>query len=238
MGKISGSTKLKRQMAPAFWQIGRKEKRFALTVSSGTHPLAKSYPLAILLRDILRVVNTMREAKQTITSGEIKVDGIGRRDIHFPVGLMDVIEISSSDAVYRMVPKDGLIVSPVEIPKDEKNLKLCKVTRKVTISGKKLQYGFHDGRTLVDDQKINVNDTCLLTIPEQKVTNTIKLEKGSTALVISGDNAGIVGKVDDIRQGTFILPKRVLVAFEDRRVELPVDMVMAVGIDKPLIKIK
>ena len=238
MGKISGSTKLKRQMAPAFWQIGRKEKRFALTVSPGTHPISKSYPLAVLLRDVLKIVNNMREAKQVITSGEIKVDSIIRRDIHFPVGLMDVIEISSLDKVYRMVPKDGLIVAPVEIPKEEKSIKLCKVIRKVTISGKKLQYGFHDGRTLVDDQKVNVNDTCLLTIPEQKVTNTVKLEKGSIALVISGDNAGTVGKVDDIRQGTFILPKRVLVKFKDRMVELPVDMVMAVGVEKPLIKVE
>ncbi len=237
MGKIGGSTKLKRQMAPAFWQIGRKEKRFALTVSPGTHPLSKSYPLAIVLRDVLKIVNIMREAKQVIISGEINVDGIARRDIHFPVGLMDVIEIPSLGKVYRMVPKDGLIVTPIEISKEEKNVKLCKVTRKVTISGKKLQYGFHDGRTLIDDQKISVNDTCLLVIPEQKITNIVKLEKGSTALVISGENAGNIGKVDDTRQGTFILPKRVLIVFKDRRVELPVDMVMAVGMDKPLIKV-
>jgi len=238
MGKIGKSTKLKRQMAPAFWKISRKDKRFALTVSAGTHPRAKSYPLGIVLRDVLKVVNTMREAKNVITSGEIKVDGIVRKDIHFPVGLMDVIEIASLNKVFRMVPKEGLIVRPVEVPKEEKNLKLCKVTRKVTVRGKKLQYGFHDGRTLVDEQNVNVNDTCLLTVPEQKVTNTVKLEKGSTALVISGDNAGIIGKVDDIRQGTFILPKRVLVVFKERKVELPVDMVMAVGADKPLIKIE
>ncbi len=238
MGKMGGSTKLKRQMAPAFWQIGRKEKRFALTVSPGTHPISKSYPLGLILRDILKVAKTMRETKQAVISGEIKVDGVIRKDIHFPVGLMDVIEIPALDKVYRLVPKDGIIVTPVEISKDEKNVKLCKVTRKVTISGKKLQYGFHDGRTLVDDQKVNVNDTCLLTVPEQKVTNIVKLEKGSTALVVSGDNAGSIGKVDDIRAGTFILPKRVLVKFKDRAIELPVDMVMAVGVDKPLIKVE
>jgi len=225
-------------MAPAFWQIGRKEKRFALTVSPGTHPISKSYPIAIVLRDVLKIVSTMREARQVVTSGEIKIDGIIRRDIHFPVGLMDVIEISSPGKVYRMVPKDGLIVVPLEIPKEEGNLKLCKVTRKTTTRGKKLQYGFHDGRTVVNDLKVNVSDTCLLTIPEQKVTNTVKLEKGSTALVVSGENAGTIGKVDDIRQGTFILPKRVLMAFKDRRVELPVDMVMVIGMDKPLIKVQ
>ncbi len=225
-------------MAPAFWQIGRKEKRFALTVSAGTHPISKSYPVAILLRDILKIVKTMREARQVITAGEIKIDGVIRHDIHFPVGLMDVVEIPSLNTVYRMVPKDGLIVVPVEIPSEEKNIKLCKVTRKVTISGKKLQYGFHDGRTSTDDPKVNVNDTCLITFPEHKITNTVKLEKGSTALVISGDNAGTIGKVDEVKPGTFIQPKRVLVAFENRKVELPVDMVMAVGMEKPLLKIK
>lgn len=237
MGRMGGSTKLKRQMAPAFWEIGRKEKRFALTVSPGTHPIAKSYPLGIVLRDALKVVNNMREAKQAVIAGDIKVDGVVRHDIHFPVGLMDVVEIPSLNKVFRMMPKNGIIVVPVEVPKEESTFKLCKVTKKVTIAGQKLQYGFHDGRTLVGEQKVSVNDTCVMAIPEQKVTDVVKLEKGSTVLVISGDNAGTVGKVDDIRHGTFILPKRVLVAFKERKVELPVDMVMAVGTDKPLVKL-
>ncbi|MEK6930307.1 MAG: 30S ribosomal protein S4e, partial [Thermoproteota archaeon] len=32
MVSISGSKKLKRQMAPQFWGIGRKDKRFVITV--------------------------------------------------------------------------------------------------------------------------------------------------------------------------------------------------------------
>ena len=38
MGSIAGSKKLKRQMAPTFWGIGRKEKRFVITVRPGSHP--------------------------------------------------------------------------------------------------------------------------------------------------------------------------------------------------------
>ena len=238
MGRMGKDTRMKRQTVPAFWQIGRKEKRFALAINPGTHSIERAYPLGIVLRDILKAVTTMREAKHVTTAGDIKIDGVVRKDVNFPVGLMDVIELLSVDKNYRMVPKDGLIVKPIEIPKEEKALKLCKVTRKLTAKDKKLQYGFHDGRTLIDEHKMNVNDTCLISVPEQKVTNTIKLEKGSTALVISGENAGTVGKVEEIREGTFILPKRVLVALEDRKVELPIDMVMAVGADKPLIKIQ
>lgn len=240
MGRISGSSKLKRQVAPAFWQISRKEKAFALTVRAGPHKASTSYPLGMLLRDILRVVSTMREAKQVVSSGEVKIDGVVRRDIRFPVGLMDVIEILALKKSYRVLPKDGLIATPVEISEDEKDLKLCKVVSKVTIRGKKLQYGLHDGKTLVEEagKPLGVNDTCVLKLPEQKIGDTVKLEKGSTALVISGDNAGAVGKIDDIKQGTFILPKRVVLAFKERKVELPVRMVMAVGVEKPLIKVE
>jgi small subunit ribosomal protein S4e len=237
MGRMGGLTKLKRQMAPAFWQIPRKEKRFALSSSPGAHPISRSYPLGIVLRDLLKAANTMHEAKKVVTGGEIKVDGVARYDIHFPIGLMDVLEIPAMSKVYRMVPRGGIIVTPLEVSKEEGAFKLCKVTRKTTVSGGKLQYGFHDGRTLLSDQKVNVNDTCVMGIPEQKIINIAKLEKGCTVLVISGDNAGIVGTIDDVRAGTFILPKRVLVGFKDRKVEMPVDMVMAVGADKPLIKL-
>ncbi len=235
MGK---NTRMKRQLVPAFWQISRKQKRFALATSPGAHAIAKAYPLGIVLRDVLKVVNTFREAKHVVTSGDIRVDGVIRRNINFPVGLMDVIEISPLDKTYRMVPKDGLIVKPIEISKEERSLKLCKVTRKLTTKNKKLQYGFHDGRTLIDERKMNVHDTCLITVPEQKVTKTVKIDKDTMVLVTSGDNAGTIGKIDEIREGTFILPKRVLVILQDRKVELSIDMVMGVGIDKPLIRIE
>jgi small subunit ribosomal protein S4e len=238
MGRMGRDTRMKRQVAPAFWEIPRKEKRFVPKVSPGPHLVETSYPIGIVLRDLLKVVNIMKEAKYVVSIGEIKIDSIVRKDVNFPVGLMDVIEITSTDKTYRMVPKDGVIVKPIEIPKEEKNLKLCKVIRKLTVKNKKLQYGFHDGRTLVDDQKMNVNDTCLITLPEQKITNTVKLEKGSTALIISGENAGTVGKIGEVREGTFILPKRVVLALENRKVELPVDMIMVVGTDKPLITIR
>ncbi|MEM2759892.1 MAG: 30S ribosomal protein S4e [Nitrososphaerales archaeon] len=238
MARMGKNTRMKRQLAPAFWEIPRKEKRFALTVRPGTHAVQRAYPLGIVLRDLLKAVNTLREAKYVVGSGEVKVDGVIRRDVNFPVGLMDVIEISSINKMYRMVPKDGLILKPIEIPKEEKILKLCKVTRKLTTKNKKLQYGFHDGRTLIDDRKMNVNDSCLITVPEHKINNTIELKKGSLALVIRGENAGTVGRVEEVKDGTFVLPKRVLMSFKERMVELPIDMVIAVGVDKPLIRIE
>ena len=238
MGKMGKDTRMKRQMAPAFWEVGRKHHRFALAISPGTHGTAKAYPLGVVLRDVLKIVNTMREAKHVVTSGSIRVDGLIRKNVNFPIGLMDVIEIPDMDKTFRMVPKDGLTVKPIEIPREENTVKLCKATSKLTAKGNKTQYGFHDGRTLISEEKMNVNDTCLITVPGQKIIKKIKLEKGSTVLVISGDNAGTKGIIDEIREGTFILPKRVLVILEDRKVELPIRMVMAVGKDDPTINIE
>ena len=44
MGSIAGSKKLKRQMAPTFWGINRKEKRFVITVRPGSHSKNNSIP--------------------------------------------------------------------------------------------------------------------------------------------------------------------------------------------------
>ena len=95
MGKMGGDTRLKRQLAPTFWNIRRKERQFVLKASPGPHRKDKSYPLGIILRDVLNVANSMHEAKTIVSAGKIKIDGIERRDVKFPVGLMDVIELQN-----------------------------------------------------------------------------------------------------------------------------------------------
>ena len=63
MVSISGSKKLKRQMAPQFWGITRKDKRFVITVRPGPHNKHYSVPTAVFLRDTLKIVTSLREAK-------------------------------------------------------------------------------------------------------------------------------------------------------------------------------
>jgi ribosomal protein S4E len=49
------TTTLKRQLAPVFWDINRKQGRFILRTHPGTHSKKYSYSLGVLLRDILKV---------------------------------------------------------------------------------------------------------------------------------------------------------------------------------------
>ena len=237
MGKKGGSTIVKRQIAPTFWDIKRKESRFILRVRPGPYSKRKAYPLGIILRDVLKVATTMHEAQMVVNSGSVKVDGLIRRDVNFAVGLMDVLEIVPTGQAYRFIPKNSILLEPIDINTDESHLKLVRVTSKGTIKGRKLQYGFHDGKTIVSDRILMVGDSCLIEIPGEKIIDHIVFKKGCMALITSGENAGNLGRIEDIRDGVFSLPKRAILSFSDRSVELPVEMVMAVGVDRPVIKV-
>jgi small subunit ribosomal protein S4e len=236
MGKKGRDTRVKRQLAPTFWAIKRKEGQFVMRVNPGPHPGKRAYPLGIVLRDVLKVASTGYEVDRILKADKVKVDGVTRRDPNFAIGLMDVVELAMGQA-YRMVPKNGVSLSPIAIEEAEKGLKLIKITSKTNIKGKKMQYGFHDSKTLISDQILKVGDTCVVSLPAVNITNHIAFEKDATALIITGENAGVVGKIEDIQDGVFSLPKRALLSFEDKSVELPVEMVMAVGTDRPVIRV-
>ena len=238
MGTIAGSKKLKRQMSPLFWGINRKNKRFVITVKPGSHSKNRSIPTAVLLRDVLKMVTTLREAKSVIYNGKINVDGITRKSLHHSIGLMDVIELQGISDVYRLVPTHGHILQPIKIDSSEKSKKIVKVTSKTTIRGKKMQLGFHDGRTIIAENSVNVGDSCLIQIPEQKILDVIKLEKDSLVMVTKGANTGQIGHINNINEATFTLSKRINLTIDKKKFEMPADLVIVIGKEKPVIQIR
>ena len=222
-------------MAPLFWNISRKNKRFVITVRPGSHPKNYSIPTAVLLRDVLKIVKTLREAKSAIYAGKVLVDGIKRKSLHHSIGLMDVVELEGVSDIYRLVPQKGHILKPIKINESEKTKKISKVSSKTSIKNAKTQIGFHDGRTVISDIDVKVGDSCLIEIPKQKILEVIKLEQGCQVIVIKGINAGQVGTIEKIEQGTYSIPKRVLLALGERKIEIPAEMIMVVGKDKPII---
>ena len=238
MVSISGSKKLKRQMAPKFWGITRKEKRFVITVKPGPHKKSQAIPTAVFLRDTLKIVTSLREAKASTYSGKVKVDGVVRKSLHHAIGLMDVVELENVSDIYRLVPTEEKMLKPIRINESEKSKKLVTVTSKTTINKEKLQIGFHDGRSIISDSKVNIGDTCLIQIPDVKILEIIKLEVGSQGLVTRGNNVGQIGKIEAMEEGTFILPKRVILTLEDRKIEIPADIIMPIGKGEPIIQLK
>ena len=238
MVSISGSKKLKRQMAPLFWGITRKEKRFVITVKPGPHKKNNAIPTAVFLRDTLKLVTSLREAKTSIYSGKVKIDGVVRKSLHHAIGLMDVVELENVPDIYRLVPTEGKLLKPIKINESEKSKKIVRVASKTTLNKGKTQIGFHDGRSIISDTKVNVGDTCLIQIPDVKILEVIKLEAGTQGLVIRGSNSGQIGKIEAIEDGTFILPKRVILSLDERKIEIPADIIMPIGKVEPVIQIK
>ena len=106
--------RLKRLVAPRWWPIERKTKKFILA-PRGPHTKDFSLPLLVLIRDVLKLSETGKEAKNIIKKGEVLVDGKKRKDPNFGVGLLDLIEIPSLKKVWRAIPKKGLsfIYTPI-----------------------------------------------------------------------------------------------------------------------------
>lgn len=221
-------TRIKRLAAPRWWPIERKTKKFTVA-PRGPHPKQLSLPLLLLLREVLKLVETEKEAKLVIRKGEILVDGRKIKDIKFGVGIFDVIEIPSSKKVWRAIPKKGL--SFIEIPNSEKKLKICKIVDKKTLKGNKTQLNLNDGRNILTNEKYSTNDSLLIELPEQKIIEHIKFEKNSLAMVLEGKNAGRIDKIKEIEKNRIWLG-------EEKIFEIPKDLLIVVGKDKSLIKLE
>jgi small subunit ribosomal protein S4e len=230
MANKGGRTTVKRQLAPVFWDINRKEGRFIVRTDPGTHAKKYAYSIGVILRDVLKVTKNMHEAKKIVNAGKVKVDNVIRYDVNFAVGLMDTIElVSSQQKVYRLVPRNSLLLFPIEISDNEKTLKLVKIKTKNIIKGGKIQYGFHDGKTVISEDLYSVGDTCLIKVPELEIIQTLKLQSDCLAILTRGDNAGSIGKIQEIKEGTFSLPKRVIINVDSRLLEIPIDMIMVIS---------
>ena len=147
MGKKGKTGRLKRNPAPRFWPIPRKKFVWAPKPTSGPHPISNCLPLLLVIRDILGLAKTQREAKIIISQGKLLVDGRIRRDVRFPTGLMDVIHIPENKRSYRILPsKKGLILHPIE--PDETKFKLSRIENKTIIKHSHLQLNLHDGTNI------------------------------------------------------------------------------------------
>jgi small subunit ribosomal protein S4e len=237
MAKKSGSLKAKRSASPEFWQISRKDKRFVVRTSPGPHSKNYSYPLLVVVRDILGIAKTRREALTVLNEAKVQVDGRVVKAEAFPVGLMDVIDFPNVGRSYRMVPRFGRLV-PVEIDSKEKGLKICYVKSKRTVKGSKMSYGLHDGRVIFPEAEVDLKpgDGCLIKVPTQEFQASFRLAKETLALLIRGERSGEVATVEDVKSGTYSRGPIATVRFEDGTTsELPTDVLLPLGKQAPEI---
>ena len=178
--------------------IGRKRIRWMLTPRPGPHPKQMSITLGSLLRDQLNLGEDLREIKRALNAGGVKLDGQVVRDTRRPVGLMDLITLTSGGKTWRMQVDTMGRLKPVEIDAKQAAYKLVRVVGKRTIAGKKVQITLHDGRTLLADNAVQVGASLRLALPGFKLVEQLPLKAGVRCLVTSGKHAGDIASLEKI----------------------------------------
>lgn len=195
----------KRLSMPKTWNMQKKTHKWAVKASPGPHSGLKSIPLLLVLRDVMKLANSSREAKKILHDGNILVDGVVRRDYKFPVGVFDVITIPKIDLSYRVFLDEKQRLSLRKISDPE--VKLCKITDKTIVKGGNTQLNLHDGSNIISDEySYHSSDSVILSLPERKVVKHITYKPGSLALVIGGAHSGELATIEDVRKTRSTMP--------------------------------
>ena len=246
MGRKGERGHLKRKPAPKLWPIHRKEAVWTVMSKPGPHSRSSSLPLSLIVRDMLELAKTGKEAKNIISQGKLMVDGKVRRDDRFLVGLMDVISIVDANKSYRILPsKKGLMLNPIK--SDEAAVKLYRIEDKTIVKGGRLQLDLHDGTSFLinpdntqtsQENVYQTLDVLQLSVPEREILGYTKFAKGANALVIGGKNMGRVGKITAIEKKPNQKRRDTIVTIEDtdgNQFQTILDLVFIVGDKAPSI---
>jgi small subunit ribosomal protein S4e len=245
LGKKGKTGRLKRKPAPDFWPIHKKEFIWVVKPASGPHSLENCLPLTLVLRELLGVAKTKKEAGMILSQGKVIVDGKKRLKTDFPIGLMDVISLPDLNKFYRVLPSDkGLSLS--SISKSEADFKLSRVEDKTTVSGG-VQVELHDGSNLlvkVADPKnptevtYETFDTLKLSLPDKQVVAVLQTKVGNLAVITGGKNIGKMGKIVEIEKTEAKKRRQALAVIEDAngaKYQTILDYVFSLGEKEPLI---
>ena len=225
---------LKRLKAPKTWRIERKVAKWTVKPSPGPHPVDRSIPLLIDVRDLLKLADTGREARKIIAAREILVDGRARRDYKFPCGFMDVISIPKMNEYYRVLFDSRGVLQLTKIDEERAKWKLCRIENKTMVKGGKIQLNLHDGRNIiVEGNEYKTGDVLRISVPEQEILEVIPMEKGNLAMIIGGKHTGQIAEIEEVIITRSPLPNIVkLKGFSTIK-----PYVFPIGKDKPLVQL-
>jgi len=191
---------LKRLVAPKSWKIKRKGITFVTRPNPGMHSKKNSISINVVLRDMLNYAKTTRDVKVILSNRDILVDGKQIKDHRFSVGVMDLIEIPKTKESFRVLLNKKGNISLVKQKSDEAKIKLCKIVGKSVIKKGKIQLNLNDGKNMIiDKNNYNTGDTLVIEIPEQKIKEHLKFEKGVCVYLSGGKHKGESGIIDEIK---------------------------------------
>lgn len=214
---------LKKSEMPRVWPIQRKGKRY---VAVPSHAYKKGISVLFILRDMLKIVETRKEAKYMTLNGFVKVNNKIRKDENFPVQVFGTVSLEKSKKNYRLEIFNRKF-RLAEISAKEAETKIIKITGKTIVSKGRVQMNLDDGQNFITKTSFSVGDSVLLNTLSNKVEKILPLKKGAKIEVIKGKHAGqkgeLVGFVELTRGRDY------LIKLKDGQVSLPYKTILVIG---------
>ncbi|MFA5860424.1 MAG: 30S ribosomal protein S4e [Candidatus Thermoplasmatota archaeon] len=230
------SLHMKRLASPRSWKIHKKSSTWVPKPTAGKHSIEQGVPLGIILRDYLKLVDTMTEAKRVLGNREVKIDGRVAVSHKAPVGLMDIVSVPKTNKNYRVVLDSHGRVVLTEVTANEANWKFCRIEDKTTVSGGRTQLNLHDGRNIIVKEKTyKTGDVVKLAVPEQEIKAHYAFGQGMTAFITGGAHVGEFAKVQSVEVIRSPRPNLVALTSGETPFSTVKNYVFLVGKDKPEI---
>lgn len=204
------------------WPIARKGSKY---IAVANHASNKSIPLLVVLRDILGIVKTKKEAKYVLFNSEIKVNNKVRKSEKFPLQVFDTISIDKMKVNYKLVI-DSNKFKLIEVKGKDADTKIVKIIGKKLLSKARTQMNLEDGQNFITKDKFSVGDSVLLNTKENKIEKILELKKGCNIEVVSGKHSGEKGTLKEII--SLEKGKRYLIKLKDAEVKLPFKTILVI----------
>ncbi len=225
----------KRISVPNSWQVSKKSNKWVTSTRPGPHNKQQSIPLGVVLRDMLGIVDTRAEAKRALSECKVLVDGVVRKDLRFPIGLLDVISIPAENVAYRMLLDRRGRLEVYKLRDNDAN-KLCRINGKTILKGGAVQLNLNDGTNLLGSSDYKTKDSLILSLPDKNVIKHIRYEVGNLAMIVGGRHTGEIGTIKDINTVKSSKHNTVSISgeYEFETIE---DFVVVIGEKEPEIKL-
>lgn len=226
------SKQISRLAMPKTWKFKRKGIKWIAKPAPGAHKIEDCIPIVLIIRDMLHLAKTAREARSILHNHEVFVDAVRRQEPTFGAGLLDTFAVPKLNLYYRVVFDEKGRLDLAKISKEESHIKPCKIIGKKIIAGK-TQLNLYDGKNiLVDKDDCKTGDTLVIDLASKKIKEIIKFEKGNHIYLIGGKHKGELGKIEEIKEQTVSYKEG------DSLLETSKKYAVVVGSNKPIITIK
>ncbi len=216
---------IKKTKMPKSWPVPRKGKegRFIAVPSHGG---SKGISVLFLLRDVLKIVKTRKEARHMTINGMVKVNNKIRKDENFPVQVRGVLSLDKAKLNYQLEIVNKKF-NLIKISAKDAKTKIVKIIGKKIIKNGKVQMNLDDGQNIISNEKFSVGDSIILDTIENKIAKVLHLQKGAKIEVIAGKHAGKKGELTGF--GELVRGRNYQIKLEDKIVSLPYKTILVIG---------